>query len=208
VFSCDVGWRRQRVVPAGNVKRAFLALPIVALLTWLLAFGFGRDPGAIQSPLVGKAAPLFVLKPTHGHQSVSLAALRGTPVILNFWASWCVGCRVEHPYLVQAERRWGRQVHFIGIVYEDSAAAADDFMRGYGSAWPDLVDPNSAVAINYGVYGVPETFFIDGAGRVMAKRIGPLTPSLLSSQIHQLLARSAHRATHATTQAAIVARHR
>lgn len=168
------------------MKRAIWALVIAVPLVVLLAYGFGRNPGAIASPLINKRAPAFTLRTIDGG-SLSLRQLRGKPVVLNFWASWCPACKVEHPYLVQAWERYGLDVSFIGVVYQDSAANARGFMRQYGGAWPSVLDPGQRTSINFGVYGVPETFFIDRRGIIRAKVTGGVTPAILNRQIGRLL---------------------
>jgi len=168
------------------MKRALWALVIAIPLIALLAYGFGRDPSVIASPLLNKPAPAFTLRTLDG-ASLSLKQFRGKPVVLNFWASWCLACKVEHPYLVQAWQTYTPDVGFVGIVYEDSAGNARAFMREYGGGWPDVLDPGQRTALDYGVYGVPETFFIDRRGIVRYKQIGGVTPQLLDGEIQSLL---------------------
>lgn len=170
------------------MTRAIFALVIAVPLIALLASGFGRDPGAIASPLINKPAPNFTLRTLDG-RSLALHDIRGKPVVLNFWASWCTACKLEHPYLVQAWETYSPAVAFVGVVYEDSAANARAFMHTYGGGWPDVLDPGQQTAINYGVYGVPETFFIDRKGIIRYKQIGPVTPQLLQEEISRLLER-------------------
>lgn len=169
------------------MKRAIWALVIAIPLVALLAFGFGRDPSAIASPLLNKRAPGFTLHTLDG-QSLSLRHFRGKPVVVNFWASWCTACKLEHPYLVQAWHTYTPAVAFVGVVYEDSAKNARAFMRRYGGGWPDVLDPAQRTSINYGVYGVPETFFIDRQGIIRAKVTGGVTPQILDGEIEMLLA--------------------
>jgi cytochrome c biogenesis protein CcmG/thiol:disulfide interchange protein DsbE len=163
------------------------ALVIAAPIVALLAFGFGRDPGAISSPLVQHTAPTFTLR-TLNNTWFSLASMRGRPVVLNFWASWCVGCKLEHPYLVDAWR-WYHPlgIEFVGVVYEDTASDAKAFLKVRGGGWPNLRDPGQRTAIDFGVFGIPETFFIDRRGIVRYKAIGPVTQELLDAQIQHLL---------------------
>lgn len=169
------------------VWRMVCGLVFAVLLIILLASGFGRDPSAIVSPLINHPAPGFTLRTLDG-TSLSLARYRGHPVVLNFWASWCTACKIEHPYLVAAWQYYQpKGVAFVGVVYEDSAANAGAFMKQYGGGWPDVLDPGGTTAINYGVYGVPETFFIDRRGIIRYKSTGPVTPSLLVHDINSLL---------------------
>ncbi len=169
------------------MKRSLWALVIAVPLIVLLALGFTRDPSTISSPLLRHRAPAIRLR-TLDHRPFSLASLRGSPVVVNFWASWCVGCKIEHPYLVDAYRIYHPQgVLFVGIVYQDSVSNARAFLREHGGGWPNLQDPSENTAINYGVYGVPETFFIDRNGVIRDKSTGPVTPELLNLNIELLL---------------------
>jgi cytochrome c biogenesis protein CcmG, thiol:disulfide interchange protein DsbE len=168
-------------------KRSLWALAISGPLLVVLAFGFGRDPNAINSPLLGKAAPTFILQTLDQHP-LSLAALRGKPVVLNFWASWCTGCLSEHPYLLDAWRAYhAKGLAIVGVVYDDKQSDARSFIQQYGGGWPDVLDPGQRTAINYGVYGVPETYFIDRGGVIRAKSTGMVTPELLHQWIGRLL---------------------
>ena len=165
---------------------AVLAVVMVSIAA-LLGFGLGRDPRAIDSPLLHRQAPDFNLKTLTGER-IGLSDLRGHPIVLNFWASWCVACRVEHPALTAAWQRWGNQgVVFLGIVYQDSPAAAREFVQGLGGAWPSLIDPGGRVALDYGVSGVPETFFIAPDGSIVFKRTGGSTFVLLEHWINRML---------------------
>ena len=114
-------------------------------------------------------------------------------MVVNFFASWCVSCREQEGNLVQAYRRWGHRAAFLGIVYQDSASAASAFTRSHGGRWPDLVDPGASTAINYGVTGVPETFFINARGVVVAHTVS-LQPSALRAGIVAALSTSRQRA--------------
>lgn len=168
------------------MRRALWALVIVVPLAMVLALGFGRDPSVIASPLLNKPAPGFTLRTLTGHP-FSLARLRGQPVVLNFWASWCTTCQAEHPALLAAWRAYGRRVAFVGVGFRDTGADLRAFMRQYGGAWSVLQDPGAQTAINYGVAGPPETFFIDRHGIVRYKAIGPVDAALLAREIPRLL---------------------
>ncbi len=157
--------------------RRFLLTPIIAIpLIALLWSGFGRDPSAISSPLISRSAPNFTLTALDGKR-VSLRDLRGHPVVLNFWASWCYDCTLEDPYLIAMSKQYaGRGIRFVGVSFQDSTANAANFMHKYGIDWIDLQDPGTRTAINYGVSGVPETFVIDPSGRIVLKSTGPVVP--------------------------------
>jgi len=160
----------------------------VGLLTVLFGFGLSRDPSIIQSPLVGRRAPEFALSILDGGRVIQLSDLRGQVVVINFWASWCAACREEHPNLLAAWHRYRDQgVVLLGIDFQDSPAAARAFMKQMGGDWPILSDPGSRAALDYGVYGVPETFFIGRDGVIDLKRVGASSYALLTDEIQRLL---------------------
>ena len=112
--------------------------------------------------------------------------------MVNFWASWCVSCRQEHPALEAAWQRYRDQgVVVLGIDYQDSSSGARAFVHELGGSWPVLDDPGSRTALAYGVRGVPETFFVSRTGRIAAWHAGPVSSSLLTNEIDRLLARTA-----------------
>ena len=166
-----------------NPRVLLAGLAVVAPLVAVLFMNLGRNPHLIGSPLVGRAAPDFALQPLDGGEPVTLASLRGKPAVLNFWASWCVPCFEEHPLLVGAARQLGDRVRFYGIVYEDSDEQVRRFLSRQGQAYPSLVDPGSRTAIAYGIFGVPETYFIDAEGRIAAKHVGPLDAPTLTRNL-------------------------
>ena len=174
--------RRNRWVLVGGV------LSGVALLTMLLAFGLSRDPTVIKSPLVGRPAPDFALQSLNGSGTVQLSHFSGQVVVINFWASWCAECRVEHPALMAAWDRYRDQgVVFLGIAFGDRTADSKAYLAELGGDWPQLADPGERTALAYGVYGVPETFVIAPDGRVVYKRVGGIVYGDLTDQIEQLL---------------------
>ncbi|MCK6522349.1 TlpA family protein disulfide reductase [Myxococcota bacterium] len=159
---------------------------VVAPLVVVLASGFGRDPKALPNVMEGREAPSFSLTDLDG-QPVRLAELRGKPVVLNFWASWCTPCAYEHPELLAAAQRWAPQgVAFYGVVYGDTEEAARGFLKRRGSAYPNLLDLDQRVAIDYGVAGVPETYVIDRQGRIARKFVGPVSAKALSDVLGSL----------------------
>ena len=174
-----MNWKRWALPLAG--------LPVLAVL----AFGLTRDATIVPSTLPGRVAPDFVRETLAG-DSLRLADLRGNVVVLNFWASWCIPCLQEHPLLVAADERWREQgLRIVGVVYQDSPANARDWLRERGGSWTNVLDPGSRLSIEYGLFGVPETFFIDRRGMVAYKQIGPVSADVLAGWITRLLADSA-----------------
>lgn len=168
--------------------KALVALALAVAFLGVLGFGLTRDAQVLPSAIIGQEAPKFDLETLDG-DSLSLGSLEGQVVLLNFWASWCIPCREEHPVLEMADRRYdGNGVRLIGVVYQDTRSNARRFLEQHGGGWPSVLDPSSRVAISYGVYGVPETYFLDPSGHVARKHVGPLTWDLLSSTVDSLLA--------------------
>jgi len=160
---------------------------ITLALVAILFVGLGKDPQAIDSPLVGRQAPPFTLKAVGNGQDIDLQALRGKPIVVNFWATWCGPCYQEHPVLVQNAREIGPQVQFLGVVFNDTAGNIQSFLQQHGSAYPTLLDDEGKTAIAYGVGGVPETFFIDRKGTIVAKFVGPLSDDTLQANVAKVL---------------------
>lgn len=170
------------------MNRVVLAvgLLIVVPLLVFLAIGFRFDPRTIESPLIGKPAPDFSLVDLDG-RTVALDDLAGRPVVINFWATWCQPCVVEHPILLQAARAYEGRAHFVGIVYQDEPDLIRQFVARRGVWGPSLLDPGSRVAIAYGVYGAPETFILDADGRIVRKVTGLVDWNVLSETLDRLL---------------------
>ena len=172
--------------PGGLNKRVLVAgVAVVLPLLAVLLLNLGRDPHAVRSPLVGRPAPPFAMVPVGGGPTVSLESLRGRPVVLNFWATWCVPCFQEHPVL-QRTAAARRDVAFYGVVYQDEEQRIADFLQRQGSTYPTLVDPDSRAAIAYGIAGVPETYFIDGRGTIVDKFTGPLSQDALDERLRRI----------------------
>jgi cytochrome c biogenesis protein CcmG/thiol:disulfide interchange protein DsbE len=166
---------------------ALVVVPLVAF-TGLLGSGLGKDPRALPSQLIGKPAPGLSLPQIRGAGTVRLADLRGQVLVVNFWASWCAECVTEHPALLAAWQRYReRGVVFLGVVFQDTATAATDFMDRMGGDWPVVLDGDSAAALDYGVFGVPETFVIAPDGTIVDKQVGEVTYEWLIERIDAAL---------------------
>lgn len=183
-----------------NWKRAVIAMLASVPIIALFAFGFSRNPGEIPSPLPGHDAPAFTLavfapgeaplaRPVG--DSIRLRDLGGKVVVLNFWASWCLACRDEHVALSETAREYaGRPAQFIGVLYNDQPAAGIRWIAEMGGqSYPSVTDNNSRTAIDYGLYGVPETFIVDATGRIVYKHLGPIPEIVLRQWIDSLLPR-------------------
>jgi len=167
--------------------RWLIPLSVVPVLG-LLAYGFRVNPHDIPSPLVGRPAAPFVLRTFDG-KDVSLASLRGRVVVLNFWASWCYpACYEEAPALERSWRAYrAREVSVVGVAIQDQPDAARKFIADFSLSFPNAPDPDGKVSVDYGVYGVPETFFIDRAGRIRRKQTGAVSDDLFRREVEKLL---------------------
>jgi cytochrome c biogenesis protein CcmG/thiol:disulfide interchange protein DsbE len=161
------------------------AVPVLALL----AYGFRLSPRDIPSPLVGRPAAGFALK-TFAGAPLDLSRLQGQVVVLNFWASWCrPACYEEAPVLERGWRAYRqRGVTVVGVGIQDTVDAGLKFVTDLGLSFPNAQDTAGKVAIDYGVYGVPETFFIDRQGRIRAKHVGALSDTDFREHVERLLA--------------------
>ena len=169
------------------MKKYLIPLAIFAALGLLLAYGLNLDPRRIPSPLIGKPVPEFDL-PTVADPArrVSRDSLLGRVYLLNVWASWCVACREEHPFLVELAGR--KAVPIIGLDYKDKRQDALQWLSGMGDPYETSISDNDGrVGINLGVYGVPETFVVDKKGIIRYKQIGPLTPEAWDKKIAPLI---------------------
>lgn len=164
-----------------NTGSKLAVLLIIFIILILLAFAlFGSREEVIRtSPLVGREAPEFTLKLFNGKE-LALSELRGKTVLLNFWASWCMPCRQEARALEQTWQKYkDKDVVFIGVNVWDDNSNALSYMKKYGGEYPHGADPEEEIQVDYGVGGVPETFFIDSAGNITDKYNGPLTEQII-----------------------------
>ncbi|HUR41250.1 MAG TPA: DsbE family thiol:disulfide interchange protein [Verrucomicrobiae bacterium] len=156
---------------------------LLAVLVALFAIGLTRDPSKIPSPLIGQPAPAFTL-PTLDGTTLSASELRG-PLLVNFWASWCTPCLQEHPLLMDLSRQG---VTIIGIDYKDAPDAASQWLARHGNPFRRIArDEAGRAGLDWGVYGVPETFLIDASGVIRHKHIGPLTRAVWDAELAPLL---------------------
>lgn len=180
-------------------KRLLIVVAIIVPVIALFAYAMTIDQSTVPSPLAGAEAPDFELDImvyddgrdplAEGPQRVRLSDHTGDVVVVNFWASWCIPCMEEHAPLMHAAERYGdRGVVFYGILYQDEEERARRWLDDMGGqSYPTLLDPHSRAAIDYGLYGVPETFFIGRDGEIAYKHVGPVTEEVLVEQIEALL---------------------
>ena len=169
------------------MNRFLLPLGIFIVLVAFLAIGLNLNPREVPSPLIGKPAPAFVLPQLHQPEArFAPKDLQGKVWLLNVWASWCVSCRQEHPILVDLAKR--NIVPIYGLNYKDPREDALRWLKQFGDPYVlSIADVEGRVGIDYGVYGVPETYLIDKAGVIRFKQIGPVTQDVLEKTILPLV---------------------
>jgi len=167
--------------------KALIPLGLFVVLVVFLAIGLTRDPHEVPSPLIGKAAPDFSAPRLHApDQRFGAQQMLGKVWLLNVWASWCVACRQEHPILMEFAKT--KTVPIIGLDYKDEATEGLKWLARHGDPYDlSVTDRDGRIGINYGVYGVPETFLIDKAGVIRYKQIGPVTEEALKDKILPLI---------------------
>ena len=183
--------KRAWIVLGGGIP----LLGLIALLAWA-SISTGGNPGSlgtnsdlVETQIEAVEARDFELQ-LIGGGSLKLSDFRGKVVMVDFWASWCAPCRVEAPVLAKVYREFeGQDVEFIGVDVWDNIGDAEVFLRQEGQAYPNGSDANGTIAINYGVRGIPEKYFIDREGMLVKKLSGPLTETTLRNTINELLAR-------------------
>lgn len=175
--------RRVRMLPF------IVPLGIFAVLAGFLGVGLTLNPREVPSPLIGKPVPAFALPPVQGRTlGLSDRDLRGEVSLVNVFASWCAACRVEHPLLIELARKGTVPIH--GLNYKDKPDDASRWLAELGDPYTRTgADLDGRVGIDWGVYGVPETFVVDRDGRIAYKHIGPLTPEVLQNKLLPLIER-------------------
>lgn len=169
------------------MKRTLVPALIFAVIVVFLGVGLTLNPREVPSPLIGKPAPAFQLATLEApEKSLGLRDMAGQAWVLNVFASWCAPCREEHPLLVDLAKKTPTPI--FGLNYKDKQVDAERWLKQFGNPYRAvLIDRDGRAGIDYGVYGVPETFVIDKAGTVRYKKIGPLTPEVIDKKILPLL---------------------
>jgi cytochrome c biogenesis protein CcmG/thiol:disulfide interchange protein DsbE len=172
----------------GNIPALLIPLLLFVGLVVALAIGLTLNPREVPSPLIGKPVPAFALPPVKGRAlGLSSPDLKGEVSLVNVFASWCVACREEHPILMNLRREGFVPIH--GLNYKDRPEDAARWLDTLGDAYTRTgADLDGRVAIDWGVYGVPETFVVDRDGRIAYKRIGPITADVLEQKLRPLIA--------------------
>lgn len=166
-----------------------LCVVVPTLLVGVFAYGLTRDASHIPSALIGKMAPDFTLKELDKNRQVRKADYAGQILIINFWASWCGACKTEHGVLLSLAKRFSddRDVAFLGVNYRDRKDKALQFLSRHGAfTYPSVVDPRGRTGIDFGVYGLPETYFLDAEGRIVYRHVGALEEKKALSVIESL----------------------
>ncbi len=167
--------------------RFILPLALFVVLAIFLGRGLNLNPREVPSPLIGKSAPAFALPVlAQASQQMKHDQMLGQVWVLNVWASWCVPCRAEHPLLMELAGK--KLAPLVGLNYKDKGVDAQTFLARLGNPFAaTVVDADGRVAIDWGVYGVPETFVVDKQGVIRFKHIGPLTPDVVKNKLEPLL---------------------
>jgi cytochrome c biogenesis protein CcmG/thiol:disulfide interchange protein DsbE len=170
-----------------SMARFLIPLGVFVVLAGFLFVGLGLNPREVPSPFIGKPAPQFSLaKLAQSDQNFSPKDMQGQVWLLNVWASWCVACRQEHPLLVDLAKK--KAVPIVGLNYKDKPDAAKGWLAQWGDPYDlSVKDLDGRVGIDYGVYGVPETFVIDKAGVIRYKQIGPITEDVWNKKMRPLI---------------------
>ena len=180
--------------PAAGLSRAIRLgiVVVIAALVLVLLLAFRRDPHDIRTGTVGKPAAAFTLQKLDGSGALRSDDTKGKITVVNFFASWCVPCKEENPALVRVYERYraSDDVVFVGVLYQDSRDSGLAYVKDNGVVWPTASDDDGRVAFAYGVFGIPETYFIDADGVIRGRHIGPIDESTLVTAIDCLRSKS------------------
>ncbi|NBQ54250.1 MAG: DsbE family thiol:disulfide interchange protein [Proteobacteria bacterium] len=191
----DIQRPRRRTVIHAKTRHLVVSIVLILAATavvGLLTRGLFVNVQKVPSALVGKPAADFQLPSIDATgEPVNLARFKGKPVILNFWASWCTSCREESEMLEVFWQLWkDKGIQVIGIAVQDTPEAAREFAQKAGKTFVLGIDETGKVGLDYGIYGVPETFFIDASGVIRYKEAGPLTRDVLVAEANRLMTTS------------------
>ena len=168
-------------------RRLIITILIIAPFLWLLAYGFTRDSRYIKSPLLAKPAAPFAVTLFDGRK-ITLNDLRGKAVFLNFWASWCPPCRAEARDLeVGWQKVKGKNMIFLGVALQDTEKDSRAFLEEFGITYPNGTDASGKMAVDFGVWGIPESFFIDPQGRITYKHVGGIKAQVAAAKLEEAL---------------------
>jgi cytochrome c biogenesis protein CcmG/thiol:disulfide interchange protein DsbE len=166
-------------------RRLIITLAIIAPVLWLFAFGFRRDAHYIKSPLLAKQATPFTVTLFDGRK-VNLSDFRGKAVFLNFWSSWCPPCREEARDLEAAwQRVKDKNMVFLGVALQDTDKDSRAFLQEFGITYPNGKDESGKISVDYGTWGIPESFFIDAQGRITYKHVGGIRAALVTAKLEE-----------------------
>ena len=164
----------------------YIPIGLFVLLVALLAFGLTNDPKEVPSPFIGKPAPDFTTNRLYGGETISVDGMKGKAWVLNVFASWCVSCRAEHKLITELANKTTTPI--VGLNYKDETVDAKQWLASFGNPYDMVaVDYKGNIGIDWGVYGVPETFVIDKKGIIRHKQIGPVTAEALKDKIFPLV---------------------
>ena len=163
----------------------------IAALVVVLVLAFRRPPQDIRTGTVGKPAAAFTLQRLDGSGALTVTPTDGKVIVVNFFASWCIPCKEENPVLVRVYERYrASDVVFVGVLYQDSRDSGLGYVKDNGVSWPTASDDDGRVAFSYGVFGIPETFFIGADGIIAGRHIGPIDETTLINGIETLRAKA------------------
>jgi cytochrome c biogenesis protein CcmG/thiol:disulfide interchange protein DsbE len=166
--------------------KLFIPLGLFFLLAVLLFRGLSLDPQALPSALIDRPLPVFSLPTLKAQELLSEADIRGEPVLLNVWATWCIACRVEHPYLQQLA---DGGVTIVGVNYKDDSDAAREWLQELGDPYrASIVDADGSLGLDLGVYGAPETYFVDAAGVIRYRHVGVIDERIWTTRLEPIYA--------------------